>query len=380
MRTWLRFWRPRFGRIDWLLLIAALPLVGAGLITMNSFGGAGYFFDRQLIWTAVGLAAFFIFSQIDWRFLRRSGVLMTLFIFSCLALLALQFFGSTLKGAQSWFAFGVATIQPVDFIKLVLILILAKYFSRRHIEIAHFRHILVSGVYALGPFVLVFLQPDFGSAIIIFLLWLGLVMCAGISKQHLLLVGLVGVWSFLLLWFFVFAPYQRQRIITFVNPLTDIQGAGYSSFQSTVAIGSGLAWGKGVGYGTQSRLRFLPEYQTDFIFAAFAEEWGLFGVLLLFLLFSLVIWRILATAKRGETNFETLFGIGLVVWLVSHFGIGVGMNLGILPVTGLPIPFMSYGGSHLLAEFIGLGLLMGMRRYSRPAHRDEARSEFIGPV
>jgi rod shape determining protein RodA len=326
------------------------------------------------------LTVFFILAASDWRWLRRSGVLVALFLAVCLALVVLSFAGATFKGAQSWFALGGVALQPVDFVKLVLILVLAKYFSRRHVEIAHLRHILVSGLYAILPFVLVFFQPDFGSAIIIFLIWLGVVICAGISKKHLLAVALVGVVSFLILWLFVFAPYQKQRIVTFLNPLTDIQGAGYSSFQSTVAIGSGLWFGKGVGYGTQSRLRFLPEYQTDFIFAAFAEEWGLVGVAILFALFGVVIWRILATAIRGETNFEMLFGIGLVIWLMSHFSVSVGMNLGLLPVTGLPLPFMSYGGSHLLAEFIGLGILMGMRRYSRGAHRDDIRNEFVGPV
>lgn len=375
------------GRIDWLLLAATVLLLGAGMVTMISFSnsstagsGGSYFFERQLLWFIVSLAIFFAFSFVDWRFLRRSGVLVTLFFLSCISLLLLIVVGSTFRGAQSWFSLGGVSLQPADFIKLVLILLLAKYFSRRHIEIAHLRHIIVSGVYTLIPFMLVLIQPDFGSAIVFFLIWLGLVIFAGISKKHLFAVFAVGALASVFLWTSVFAPYQKQRILTFIHPLSDIRGTGYSSFQSTIAVGSGQVFGKGVGYGTQSRLKFLPEYETDFIFAAFAEEWGFIGVLLFFLLFGILIWRILRIAMLGETNFETLFGVGLSIFFMSHFVINVGMNLGLLPVTGLTLPFVSYGGSHLLAEFAGLGILMGMRAYSRSYHRDDMRNEFLGPV
>jgi rod shape determining protein RodA len=201
---------------------------------------------------------------------------------------------------------------------------------------------------------------------------------SGISKKHLLLVFGTGAVAFLLLWTMVFAPYQKARIVTFLNPLHDIRGTGYNSFQSTIAVGSGQILGKGVGFGTQSRLKFLPEYQTDFIFAAFAEEWGFIGVIILFALFGIVLWRIIRHSMIGETNFESLFGIGLAIFLLSHFIINVGMNIGLLPVTGLTLPFVSYGGSHLLVEFLGLGILMGMRRYSRGFHRDDMKNEFLG--
>ncbi|MCI0533062.1 FtsW/RodA/SpoVE family cell cycle protein, partial [bacterium] len=164
---------------------------------------------------------------------------------------------------------------------------------------------------------------------------------------------------------------------TFFNPLADVRGAGYNAFQATIAVGSGELFGKGLGGGTQSRLNFLPEYQTDFIFAAFAEEWGFIGVLLFFFFFGIVIWRILANAMIGETNFETLFCAGLAIYFMSHFIVNVGMNIGLLPITGVTLPFTSYGGTHLLTEFAGLGILMGMRRYSRATHRDDAKNEFL---
>jgi rod shape determining protein RodA len=326
----------------------------------------------------VSLVAFFITSGIDWRFLKSTKIIVTLFILSVGLLSLLFIVGSVFKGAQSWFNIGAFTFQPADPIKLVIILILAKYFSRRHVEIAHVRHILVSGFYVFVIFLLVFLQPDFGSAIIIFFLWLGMTLVSGISKKHLLLVFMIGVLAFGGLWLFVFKPYQKARIANFINPLTDIRGSGYNAYQSTIAVGSGQILGKGIGYGTQSKLQFLPEYQTDFIFAAFAEEWGFLGVILLFLLYGIVFWRILAIAFRGESNFEILFGSGLVILFFVHTVIHVGMNIGLLPVTGNTLPFMSYGGSHLLTEFIGLGVLMGMKRYSRTVHKDVAHNEMVG--
>ncbi len=363
--------------IDWILFFSVIPLVSAGLITMNSFVSQNYFFEKQLIWLSISIMVFFALSFFDFRFFKKTGVLLSFFAISVI-LLAFLFVTSSVKGAQSWFDFGILSFQPADLVKLVLILLLAKYFSKRHIEIANIRHILVSGFYALVFFVLVLLQPDFGSAIIIFLIWLGMVLVSGISKKHLLAVFLIGLISFAGLWSYVFQPHQQDRILTFIHPMADIQGAGYNAYQSTIAVGSGQLLGKGVGFGTQSRLQFLPEYETDFIFAAFAEEWGFIGVVLLFLFFSIVIWRILVNTAKGASNFEVLFGLGLAIMLISHFTIHVGMNIGLLPVTGITIPFMSYGGSHLLVEFIGLGILMGMRKYSRVVHRDDMHNEFLG--
>lgn len=348
--------------IDWILVGAIFPLLAAGLVTMYSFTGESSFFKSQLVWIAIGWVLFFGLSRIDMSFLRRSGVLITLFLVTTAVLLFLFILGNSVKGVQRWVSFGAFSVQPSDPAKLVLVLILAKYFSRRHVEIAHIRHVLVSGTYALILFVLVFLQPAFGSSIILFAIWLGMVLVSGISKKHLALVFLTALLTLGFLWTSVLHPYQKQRIITFLNPLADLRGAGYNAYQSMIAVGSGGLIGKGIGFGTQSRLKFLPEYETDFIFGAFAEEWGFIGSLLLLGLFCVVIGRILHAARLGATNFEVLYGIGLSLFLMSHVIIHVGMNIGLMPVTGTPLPFVSYGGSHLLTEFIGLGILMGMRR------------------
>ena len=369
----------RFFDIDWILFGATLPLLGAGLITMNSFGDESSYFDRQFIWAIVSIGIFFILSNIDFRFLHRTWVVTSLFLAGAALLISLFVFGYVAKGAQSWFDLGFFSLQPAEFVKIILIILLAKYFSRRHIEIAHIKHILVSGVYAFIIFILVLIQPDFGSAIIIFFLWLGMVFVSGISKKHIALVGLVGAITFAGLWSFGFQDYQKSRIKNFIHPLADIRGTGYNAYQSTIAVGSGQWLGKGVGYGTQSRLRFLPEYQTDFIFAAFAEEWGYVGVLLLFFLFTILIVRIVMIAMHGATNFEILFGLGVAILFIVHVLINIGMNIGVLPVTGTALPLLSYGGTHILTEFIALGILMGMRKYSRIAHKDTMQHEFLGP-
>jgi rod shape determining protein RodA len=368
-------------RIDWLLFIFIVPIVVAGLVTMKSFTpleNTADFFGKQLIWVALSFVVFFTFSFIDFRFLKRTDVLVALFSFFCFLLLILVVLGHLSHGHKSWFNFGFFFFQPVDVMKLVLVLVLAKYFSRRHVEIRDIKHIFISGFYAFVPLVLVLLQPDLGSAMVVFFIWLGMVLVSGISKVHLFAVFAIGLVVFASFWFVAFKPYQKARIYNFINPLSDIHKTGYNVFQSTIAVGSGQLLGKGLGFGTQSRLKFLPVPQSDFIFAAFAEEWGFIGCALILILYCLVIWRILRSAALGASNFEILFGMGIAIYFMSHILVNVGMNIGIMPVTGIPLPFMSYGGSHLLTEFAGLGILMSMRKYGRSAHRDDMNNEFLG--
>jgi len=375
------FFRKISYGIDWLLVFFIIPIVVAGLVTMKSFTpleDAGDFFNKQLIWILIGFTIFFIFSFIDFRFLKRTDVLVAIFILNSLILLSLFVLGNVSNGAKSWLDFGFFSFQPVDMMKLVLVLILAKYFSRRHVEIKDIKHIFISGLYAFVPFILVLLQPDFGSAMIIFFIWLGMVLVSGISKTHLAVVFVSCILVFASFWFFVFAPYQKARISNFIHPLTDIHGTGYNAFQSTIAVGSGEIIGKGLGFGTQSRLKFLPQPQADFIFAAYAEEWGFVGSIIVLLFYGAIIWRILYSATLGAYNFEILFSMGVAIFFMSHILINIGMNLGLMPVTGIPLPFMSYGGSHLLFEFAGLGILMSMKRYSRLVHRDDTKNEFLG--
>ncbi len=355
--------RTLFGGFDIVLFLSILGLTLMGLVTMYSHVGNNVFFDRQIIWILMAVVGMTAAMVPDYRFLRVGNTAFYFYVVTIAMLLLVLVIGEITLGAQSRFDLGFFSLQPSDPAKLVLIIVLAKYFAKRHEMIGDFTHIIISGIYAMLIFGLVFIQPDFGSAIILFFVWLGLVLVSGIKIRHLLTVFLLGAVAFGLLWQFVFFDYQKERIMTFLNPLADIQGAGYNAYQSTVAIGSGEWVGKGIGYGTQSKLLFLPEYETDFIFAAFAEEWGFFGVVLLFSLFALVVRRLLFHAKEAATNFERLFASGVCILFVAHFFVHIGMNIGLLPVTGTTIPFLSYGGSHLLTEYIAIGMVMGMRRY-----------------
>lgn len=350
--------------IDIYLLGATLILTGMGLVTMYSYQGDNFFFERQLVWIASSLVIMCLAMVPDYRFLRVGNATFYIYLFFIFQLILVLFIGEITLGAQSRFDFGFFSLQPSDPAKLVLIAVLAKYFSKRHELIGDFRHIIISGLYAFTLFGLVFIQPDFGSAIILFFIWFGMILVAGIRIKHLVVVFTLGTIVFMLMWNFAFQDYQKQRIMTFLDPLADIRGSGYNAYQSTVAVGSGQIIGKGIGYGTQSKLQFLPEYETDFIFAAYAEEWGLVGVCVLFMLFGVVIGRLLLHAMRAATNFERLFATGVAILFVSHFFVHIGMNIGVLPVTGTTVPFLSYGGTHLMTEFLGIAIVMAMSRYA----------------
>lgn len=366
--------------IDWFLLLSALTISFIGIATMRSFSIENAYFDKQIVWLALALCTFFITSIPEYGFLRRTPIVVGMYGVIASLLVFILFVGSVIKGAQTRFDLGFFFVQPAEPAKLILVATLAKYFTRRHIEIRHIRHILVSGSYAFLLFGLIFLQPDFGSAITIFSVWFGMVLVSGISWKHLAALLLTGIIVAGGLWNFGLQQYQKDRILTFIHPLADIRGTGYNAYQSTIAVGSGELIGKGVGYGTQSKLQFLPEYQTDFIFAAYAEEWGFFGVLLLFGLFGVVIIRILVMASRGGDNFDSLMAAGVAIYFFSQFIVHVGMNMGLLPITGTTLPFMSYGGSHLITEYAALGILMGMRRHARSTRQARDETEILGAV
>ena len=363
---------------DWWIISSLIPLFGFSLATISSFSVDGTSLVlRQGIWIIISLIAFFITSSLDLSFLKKSKILLFIYLAGVALLLSLVFVGSTNKGATSWLDFGIFSFQPSDLLKLILVLVLAKYLARRHIEIRSLKHLIITGAYFSLPFILIFLQPDFGSAIILFGIWFGMILIAGISKKHLLALFAVGIGLFMLMWGFVFKDYQKARIKTFVDPLSDIRGTGYNAYQSVIAVGSGQLVGKGVGYGTQSRLHFLPEYETDFIFAAISEEWGFVGSFVVLVLFAIILLRILFIAYQMNSNFELLYGVGLVLYFMTHIIINIGMNIGLMPVTGVTLPFMSYGGSHLLVEMIALGVLMSFRKQSRSVFKDNSPEVFL---
>lgn len=347
-----------------------------GFLTLFSFNGQTESFYRQVLWVLVGIGISILVSRMPLGFLKKNSTTFFLYGLGLCSLVLVLIVGSTIKGSQSWINFGFFSFQPADMMKLFFIMLLAKYLSRRHVEIAHVKHVIITAIYLLLPLGLIMMQPDFGSGVVLGLIWFGMLLVSGISRKHLLGMVIIGAVLFGLLWGFVFKPYQKARIINFVAPAADIRGSGYNVYQSMIAVGSGQLVGKGAGFGTQSRLSYLPEYKTDFIFAAFSEEWGFIGSILLIMLYAALLWVLIHAASVAQGNFETLFTIGFVIMLLCHIIINVGMNIGVMPVTGIPLPFMSYGGSHILAEFIALGIIFRFFYAGRSVHRDTLQGEF----
>jgi len=354
-------------RIDWSLLVSSVLLSLLGIATLLNFSGESNFYAwHQVIWLLVSVFVYIVLSTVKLDFIRNGRVLLILFAFISLVLLSVFFFSHLVKGAQSrFYIFGFA-VQPAEFAKIILALLLAKYFSRRHLEIANVKHIFISGFYTGVLFLLVAAQPDLGSALIFGAIWFFEVLASGISKKHLFIIIGGVILTASLAWGFVLKDYQKARIMVFVNPAQDMQGRGYNAYQSKVAVGSGEFLGKGLGLGTQSKLHFLPEYHTDFIFAAYAEEMGFVGVLLFFVIFLILMFRILKLGINSKDNFTRLFSMAACAVFLTHFIINVGMNIGLLPITGITLPFLSYGGSHLIMEYALLGILTSLSLEKRP--------------
>lgn len=357
-------------KLDWMLIALVLSLVSFGLISLYSIGGDGLSagdrgftnFNKQILWLAIGFFLMLIVSFFDYRVLKNNPKpVMFLYIFSLVLLLGVLLFGISVRGAESWYRIGPITLEPVEFVKIAMIILLAKYFSMRHIEMYDFRHVIISGIYVFIPVFLVFLQPDIGSAMILVGLWLGMMIIVGIKIRHLALLAAVGIIVFFISWSFIFADYQKDRLISFVNPEFDPKGAGYNVAQSMIAVGSGGILGKGIGQGSQIQLGFLPEAHTDFIYAAIAEELGLVGVFLLLACFAFLFKQIMSISKNSINNFALLVTSGFSILIFLQVFINIGMTLGLFPITGLPLPFVSYGGSSLVSLFMMLGIIQSIK-------------------
>ncbi len=353
-------------KLDWVLIIVAILLVGIGLLAIYSSSlGRGEFlnFKKQIIFFGIGIFLMFFLSFFDWRSLRENPYLILILYLLCLfGLFGLFFLAPEIRGVKAWYKLGKITIDPIEFTKIVLIILLAKYFSLRHVEMYRIRHILLSGFYILLPASLVFLQPDLGSVLILFALWIGVLIISGIKLRHFLILVFCLLLILILSWSTLLKDYQKERVLSFIYPIEPL-GISWSQNQARIAIGSGGIFGQGIGQGSQTQYGFLPEPQTDFIFAALAEETGLLGVTLLLFLFSILIWRILKIAISSQTNFPRLFASSLAILLISQIFIHIGMNLGILPIIGISLPLVSYGGSNLMATFIGLGILQSIKSH-----------------
>ena len=344
---------------DWILFTAVLLLVCFGLVEIYSVAlgqsAVNFFnFKKQLIFATVGLFLLFVFALIDYYQLRNYSN--HLFILGAIILISLLFFGQTIRGSKSWFYLAGFGFQAVELIKILLILFLARYFSSTSLKNKPLKHLIISGSGSLIFTVLVLAQPDFGSALILFLLWLAMIALAGFNKKYfvviLLLIALAAAW----LWFFIFQDYQKQRIITFFRPSYSQLDQGYNASQALIAIGSGGLFGRGLGFGSQSQLKFLPAAQTDFIFAVIAEELGFLGVTLVIFFFAAFFWRLLSCLKKLNNDFAVFFVLGALGLIFIEMLINIAMNMGLLPIIGISLPFVSYGGSSLISSLILVGI------------------------
>lgn len=348
---------------DWVMVGACALLCLIGVLVLYSITfkaeslAAPLDWRVQLLFIGLGSIALVTMALIDYRVWGR---LTTWLYFLSLGLLvAVALTGRSALGATRWLDLGFFQFQPSELVKLVLIIALARFLAANYDQMDKLRYLLLSLAYMALPMAFVLAQPDLGTALVLLIIWLAMVLMTRVRK--LVVVGGIGLGLALLPLVVRFLrPYQRQRLATFFNPMADPLHTGYNVVQSTIAVGSGQLTGRGLGSGTQSQLNFLPSQHTDFIFAVLAEKLGFVGSLLLIALFGILIWRGVMTAWRAGDRFGFFLGVGIVTMLLFHFFVNVGMNMGIMPVTGIPLPFVSYGGTSLLVSMAAIGLLLSV--------------------
>jgi rod shape determining protein RodA len=349
---------------DWWMLSLTMAIAAMGLIALYSAVHAGgstaqsALFTKQLIWYGAGLVVMIAAFLFNYKNYERWGFLL---YFACIFMLvAVLLFGKSGGGSRRWLVLGPFSLQPSEIVKIGVIIILAKYYARvSTTEGVNIRELFSPLVFTAIPFILIVRQPDLGTAMVVALIAVSITLYVKIERRTL--IGLVasGAMAVPLLWFFL-KGYQKQRIMTFLNPDRDPLGSGYHIIQSKIAVGSGMLLGKGFLKGTQNALDFLPEQHTDFIFTVLAEEWGFVGAILLLLAFLLFITWGLRIAQRSRDAFGKILAVGVTCMVAWQVFINIGMVMGLLPVVGVTLPFISYGGSSILSMMLGVGLLLNV--------------------
>jgi len=357
-----RVWR----NFDVILLVSVLLLMGIGLAMIHSatLGPDDSqvslwddFVFRQAVYAVVGLVVMLVVAGLDYRFYQSASHLLYGLAIILLALIFVL--GRVRGGSQRWFDLVLFPIQPSELAKVTLILVLAKYFADHQESIQQPVHLVVSILYVALPMALVYLQPDLGTALILGGIWAGMAWSAGIAVWQFGLLAAGGMLAAPSAWLSL-KPYMRDRIVAFLNPGLDPSGEGYNVGQALISIGSGGLWGKGFAHGTQSQLHFLRVRHTDFIFSVFAEEFGFVGSIVLFALFGILLFRILRGAMLARDAFGRLIACGVAMLIFTQAFVNLAVNVGLLPATGLPLPFVSYGGSSLITMLIGVGLVQSV--------------------
>jgi rod shape determining protein RodA len=343
------------------LFIPLGVILAAGLAIIASV--STHLFLLQLAWVGAGVAVLVLFYFVDWgSILSYRWVIIGLYVLSVALLVFVILQGPVVRNAASWILLGPFSFQPIELMKVALILLYANYFSRRHVSIGRWKYMTASFMFFIIPAGLVALQPNLGSALILFGLWYGTLLVSGLPLRRVLASLAIFLVAGALLWTFGLKDYQKARIEGFLTPNRDTLGINYNAAQSRIAIGSGGFWGNGFGQGSQTQLGFLPVPESDFAFAAFIEEWGFFGAFVVLAAFLFLIFRILAIGNAAERNFGKYICYGAAIMFTTQFLINSGSVTGLLPVMGIPMPFFSYGGSSLVANFVVLSLVDFVRR------------------
>ncbi len=345
---------------DWLLSLIAFFLVAFGLMgiysTETSEINSNFLnFKKQIVFLVIGFGLMIFFSLLDYRYLKTYS--MVIFGLGIFLLTLVLVSGIVISGTQGWIVlFGDQGFQPVEIAKIVLIIILASFFTRWHAEVSKIRNLAIIFLVAGALIVLVFMQPDFGSAFILMAIFLGLLFMTKIKKTYVITILVILTLLVLVSWSFILQDYQKDRILTFLEPDRDPWGSGYNIKQSIIAVGSGQFFGRGLSLGPQSGLNFLPVQETDFIFAVIAEELGFVGSFLLIGFMILLIYRLFRISRLARDDFGLFIVGGIIIYLFAQSILNIGMNIGVMPIAGVPLPLVSYGGSSLIATFIMLGI------------------------
>jgi rod shape determining protein RodA len=369
---------------DWILVSAALFVFGVGLLSLyglsvtgSPWSLSGSYFFRQAVFGAIGIVIMVVLSSFDYRHIARFG---TYIYFLALGVLVLTLlFGRTVNGTSGWISFGFVRFQPVEAAKIALVLFLARFIVAKRTELGEWVRITAS--FVLSSFLIFFVlrQPDLGSALVLAALWGGMTVVSGIRMRHILILALAGIIIASSGWFFL-EEYQRSRIEVFLDPSSDPLGSGYNVIQAMIAVGSGGIFGKGVGYGSQSQLDFLPEKHTDFIFATMTEELGIIGAGAVIFAYGTLLFRVFRIAERASDNAGYLIAVGAQTYFLVQTAVNIGMNIGLLPVTGIPAPFFSYGGSSLLVSFSMIGILLSIYKRGKGRVSPELGSVVSGDI
>lgn len=344
------------------LAIPFFTLVAASLLTLSSVSTA--FFGQQVLWVVLALLVIIFTRYIDWRGLLASSLVYVPYIASLL-LLIVVLFGPVVRNIKGWIVLGPVSFQPVELTKVALILLYARYLSRAHATIARYTTLLTSALLVGIPVALVALQPDLGSAVILIGTWFGCIVASGLPKRRIFAALLVAIMGAALAWQFVLAPYQKDRITGVLHPERDPLGVNYSTNQAKIAVGSAGWFGKGYGQGTQVQLKFLTEPQGDFALAAFTEEWGIVGALVILGAFLALVIGVLRVGMSTHRNVEKFVCLGIALSFTVQAAINAGSTLGLLPVVGVPFPFLSYGGSSFLTSAALIGIVNAIAYRSR---------------